>query len=103
MYAVIASGGKQYKVSEGEVLKLEKLTEVLGAEVNFDQVLMVADGENVKIGTPYVKGATVSGEIVEHGRGEKIDIIKFRRRKHFLKHTGHRQDFTAVKIKAIKH
>jgi large subunit ribosomal protein L21 len=101
MYAIIASGGKQHKVAEGEILQIEKLDIESGQSVEFDKVLMVADGENIDIGAPYLEKAKVLGEIVEHGRGEKVHIIKFRRRKHFLKHTGHRQDFTKVKITKI--
>jgi large subunit ribosomal protein L21 len=97
MYAIIASGGKQYKVTEGETVKLEKLDNESSA-VEFDKVLLLKNGETTTIGTPYVPGAKVSGEIVEQGRGDKIRIVKFRRRKHYLKQTGHRQDFTAVKI-----
>lgn len=100
MYAIIASGGKQYKVTEGETVKLEKLESESGV-IEFDKVLLLKNGETVKIGTPYVAGAKVSGEIAEQGRGDKIRIIKFRRRKHYLKQTGHRQDFTAVKITKI--
>ncbi|MBU0744445.1 MAG: 50S ribosomal protein L21 [Gammaproteobacteria bacterium] len=102
MYAIIATGGKQYKVSQGEVLHIEKLDAEIGSEVEFDQVLMVADGENVQIGTPYVKGAKVVGEVSEQDRGDKITIIKFRRRKHYMRKQGHRQYFTAVKITSIQ-
>lgn len=101
MYAIIASGGKQHKVQEGAVLNLEKLDNEAGSVVTFDKVLMVADGEKIEIGAPYLQTAKVTGEVVEHGRGEKIHIIKFRRRKHHLKQAGHRQDFTAVKITKI--
>jgi large subunit ribosomal protein L21 len=102
MYAVILSGGKQYKVAEGETLKLEKIDNELGSSVEFNEVLMVINGEDVKIGTPYLKNAKVIGEIVDHGRDDKIDIIKFRRRKHYMKHQGHRQHFTAIKISKIE-
>ena len=101
MYAVIQSGGKQHRVSEGQVLKLEKLTSETGAIVDFDKILMVADGDNISIGKPYVDGAKVSAEIVSHGRGKKIRIIKFKRRKQHMKHMGHRQWFTEVKITGI--
>lgn len=101
MYAVIVSGGKQHRVKEGEVLKLEKLEVATGETVNFDKVLMVGEGESVKIGSPYVEGGKVEAEVVEHGRGDKIRIIKFNRRKHFRKQQGHRQWFTAVKITGI--
>lgn len=102
MYAIIATGGKQYKVSEGKAVKIEKLKSDIGSQVEFDQVLMLVDGEKVEVGAPYIEGAKVIGEVVEQGRGEKIDIIKFRRRKHYMRHQGHRQDFTEVKINTIK-
>ncbi|MDX5378907.1 MAG: 50S ribosomal protein L21, partial [Halomonas sp.] len=98
MYAVIKSGGKQYRVEEGQTLKLEKLEIPTGETVEFDQVLLVADGDDVTVGAPLVDGAKVAAEIVSHGRGEKIRIIKFRRRKHHMKRQGHRQWFTEVKI-----
>ncbi|KAA0013185.1 MULTISPECIES: 50S ribosomal protein L21 [Halomonadaceae] len=101
MYAVIKSGGKQYRVQEGQTLKLEKLEIPTGETVEFDQVLLVADGDNVTVGAPLVDGAKVAAEIVSHGRGEKIRIIKFRRRKHHMKRQGHRQWFTEVKITGI--
>ncbi|PMR74276.1 50S ribosomal protein L21 [Billgrantia endophytica] len=101
MYAVIKSGGKQYRVQEGQTLKLEKLEVPTGETVEFDQVLLVADGENVTVGAPLVDGAKVAAEIVSHGRGDKVTIIKFRRRKHSMKRQGHRQWFTEVKITGI--
>ncbi|MDF7666692.1 50S ribosomal protein L21 [Orbaceae bacterium ESL0727] len=101
MYAVFQSGGKQHRVSEGQVVRLEKLEVETGSEVVFDKILMVANGEDIKIGAPFVEGATVKAEIVEHGRGDKIKIVKFRRRKHYRKQQGHRQWFTDVKITAI--
>lgn len=101
MYAVIKSGGKQYRVEEGQTLKLEKLELPTGESVAFDEVLLVADGDDIKVGAPLVDGAKVSAEIVSHGRGEKIRIIKFRRRKHSMKRQGHRQWFTEVKITGI--
>lgn len=101
MYAVIESGGKQHRVTEGEVLKLELLDVEPGKSIDFDKVLMVTDGEDVKVGTPYVDGGKVSAEVVSHGRGEKIKIIKFRRRKHHRKQMGHRQWYTEVKITGI--
>lgn len=102
MYAIIATGGKQYKVTKGEVLQIEKLEVAVGSLVEFDQVLMIADGEDIKIGAPYVPGAKVIGEVSDQDRGEKITIIKFRRRKHYMRKQGHRQYFTAVKITEIK-
>ncbi len=101
-YAVIQSGGKQHRVVEGEVLKLEKIEAETGAAIDFDKVLMVTDGGDFKIGTPYVDGAKVTAEIVSHGRGKKVKIVKFRRRKHHRKQMGHRQWFTEVKITGIK-
>ena len=102
MYAVIESGGKQHRVKEGEVLQLEKLEAATGDKVKFDKILMVGEGESVKIGTPYVKGSQVTAEVLKQGRGDKIRIIKFNRRKHSKKTQGHRQWFTEVKITDIK-
>jgi large subunit ribosomal protein L21 len=90
MYAVIESGGKQHRVVEGETLRLEKLEVATGETVSFDKVLMVGEGEKVQIGAPYVNGGTVTAEVVEHGRGDKVKIIKFNRRKHHRKQMGHR-------------
>ena len=102
MYAVIATGGKQYKVAEGQTIKLEKLALDQGQSVDFDQVLLVAEGENIKVGSPYVAGAKVTAEVLEQGRHDKIHILKFRRRKHYMRQQGHRQYFTKVKITGIK-
>jgi large subunit ribosomal protein L21 len=101
MYAIITSGGKQYKVAEGQLIKLESLDKEVGSEVQFDQVLMLQSGETTNIGTPYIANAKVVGEVASNGRGEKISIIKFRRRKHYMKRMGHRQNFTEVKITKI--
>lgn len=101
MYAVIETGGKQHRVEEGEVLKLEKLEAATGDKVDFDKVLMVGEGESVKIGTPYVSGSKVTAEVLSQGKGKKINIIKFNRRKHYRKQQGHRQWFTEVKITGI--
>lgn len=101
MYAVIQTGGKQYRVSEGDIVKVEKLTAEEGASIDFDQILMVADGDNIKVGTPYVAGGRVTATIASHGRAKKVKIIKFRRRKHHMKQMGHRQSFTALKITSI--
>jgi len=101
MYAVIQTGGKQYRVSEGDVVKIEKLVADEGSSISFDQVLMVADGDDVKVGKPYLASATVTATVESHGRAKKVKIIKFRRRKHHLKHQGHRQWFTALKITGI--
>lgn len=102
MYAVIKSGGKQHRVQEGETLKVEKLDMETGATIDFDEVLMVGEEGKFKVGEPFVKGGKVSAEVVAHGRGDKINIIKFRRRKHHMKHMGHRQWFTEIKITGIK-
>lgn len=101
MYAVIKTGGKQYKVAAGETLKVESLTADVGATVSFDEVLMIADGDKHTIGAPRVKGGKVTAEVVRHGRGDKIRIIKHRRRKNYHKEQGHRQNFTEVKITGI--
>ncbi len=102
MYAVIVSGGKQHRVKEGETLKLEKLEVETGGSVEFDRVLLVGNGDDVKVGAPVVEGAKVAAEVVSHGRHDKINIIKFRRRKHHMKRQGHRQWFTEVKITGIQ-
>jgi len=101
MYAVIKTGGKQYRVIEGQTLKVEKLDGEKGNSIELDEVLMVADGDNVKIGTPLVAGGKVSATIEDHGRGDKVRIIKFNRRKHFRKQMGHRQSYTEIKITGI--
>ena len=101
MYAVIKTGGKQYKVSEGDQLNIEKLTGEPGSEVIFNEVLMVSSDGTIKIGAPHVEGAQVIGEIVNETRGPKITIFKMKRRKGFRKKTGHRQDLTNLKIKKI--
>ena len=100
MYAVIESGGKQHRVTEGETLKLEKIEVATGETVEFDRVLMVG-GDDLKIGTPLVEGSKVTAEVVAHGRHQKVKIVKFNRRKHHRKETGHRQWFTEVKITGI--
>ncbi len=102
MYAVIAAGGKQHRVEEGEVLRLEKIEVATGESVDFDQVLLVSNGDDLKIGTPVVEGAKVTAEVLNHGRADKVTIIKFRRRKHSMKRQGHRQWYTEVKITGIK-
>ncbi len=101
MYAVIKTGGKQHKVTPGEQLKIESLNAEVGAQVSFDEVLLIADGDNLIVGAPTVKGGVVNAEVVANGRGEKIRIIKHRRRKHYHKEQGHRQNFTEVKILGI--
>jgi len=101
MYAVFATGGKQYRAVTGDILKIEKLNVEKGATVELDQVLMVGEGEDVKVGSPYLKGGKVTATVVEHGRGEKIRILKFKRRKHHMKRMGHRQDYTRIEITGI--
>ena len=101
MYAVFATGGKQYRAVTGDILKIEKLDAEKGTSVILDQVLMVGEGEDVKVGSPYLKGGKVTATIVEHGRGDKIRILKFKRRKHHMKRMGHRQDFTRIEITKI--
>ncbi|MDR9405636.1 MAG: 50S ribosomal protein L21 [Spiribacter sp.] len=102
MYAVIKTGGKQYRVTEGDVLRVEKLEADAGSSVKFDQVLLVADGDDVKVGAPMLKGGSVSGEVVSQGRDRKIEVIKFKRRKDYQRHYGHRQHYTEVRITGIK-
>jgi large subunit ribosomal protein L21 len=101
MYAVIKTGGKQYKVAPGEKIKVELLPADVGAEVVLDQVLMVGEGESVRLGQPIVAGAMVKATVIAHGRGEKISIFKMRRRKHYQKHQGHRQGYTELSIDSI--
>jgi len=101
VYAIIATGGKQYRVQEGDQIKVEKLASSPGEKIEFKDVLLLADGDNVSIGTPLVEGGKVSGEVQEHARAKKIEIIKFKRRKNHMKHMGHRQHYTSVKITGI--
>jgi large subunit ribosomal protein L21 len=101
MYAVIETGGKQYRVAEGDKLRVEKLDVETGASVDLDKVLMIADGDSIKLGKPFIDGTKVTAEVAGHGRGDKVKIIKFRRRKHHMKHQGHRQWFTELKITGI--
>ena len=101
MYAIIKTGGKQYRVTKGQMLKVEKLADDAGRSVKFDNVLMTAADDGLHFGSPYIQNVKVTAEIVNHGRGSKLHIIKFKRRKHHLKRLGHRQDFTAVKITGI--
>ncbi len=102
MYAVIATGGKQYRVTEGETLKVEKIAADEGAEIEIDQVLMVADGDNIQVGTPVLDKGKVTAKVKSHGRGKKVEIIKFRRRKHHRKQMGHRQSYTEIEITKIQ-
>jgi len=101
MYAIIKTGGKQYKAAQGAVLRVERIDAEPGSNVTLDQVLMVADGDNVSMGTPLVSGSKVQAEVLSHGRGDKIRIIKFRRRKHSRTTQGHRQHYTELKITDI--
>lgn len=101
MYAVIQTGGKQYRVAEGDRLKVERIAAEAGASVELDKVLMVADGEDVKLGKPYLEGGAVTATVKTHGRGKKVKIIKFRRRKHHMKRQGHRQWYTELEITGI--
>ncbi len=101
MYAVIKTGGKQYRVAVGEKLKIEQIPAEVGAEITLDQVLMVGEGESVKIGAPLVAGAAVKCKVIAQGRHPKVKIFKMRRRKHYQKHQGHRQNYTEVLIDSI--
>jgi len=101
MYAVVESGGKQYRVEEGETLRVEKLPGEIGQEIAFDNVLLFSDGENVKIGQPVLSDVAVSGHIVEQGKAAKIIVFKYKRRKRFRRKQGHRQQYTAIKIDKI--
>jgi len=101
MYAVIKTGGKQYRVAAGEKLKIEQLPAEIGAEIVLDQVLLVADGDNLKMGRPLVTGASVQAKVLAQGRHDKVRIFKLRRRKHYQKHQGHRQNFTEIEITGI--
>ncbi|MBB1117041.1 50S ribosomal protein L21 [Stenotrophomonas sp. W1S232] len=100
MYAVLVTGGKQYRVAQGETLRVEKLEADVGSEITFDSVLMLGDADGIKIGEA-VKGATVTAKVVEQGRADKVRIIKFRRRKHHMKRQGHRQYYTQIEITGI--
>ena len=101
MYAVIKTGGKQYRVAAGEKIKVEQIPADVGSEITIDQVFMVGEGDAVKIGTPVVAGASVKATVVSHGRHDKIKIFKMRRRKHYQKHQGHRQNYTELRIDSI--
>jgi large subunit ribosomal protein L21 len=101
MYAVIKTGGKQYRVAAGEKIKVEQIPADVGTEISLDQVLMVGEGDTVKIGTPVLSGATVTAKVVSQGRHPKVKIFKMRRRKHYQKHQGHRQNYTELEISGI--
>jgi large subunit ribosomal protein L21 len=102
MYAIINSGGKQYKVAEGDLLRIEKIDGEAGGRVKFDNVLLFSDGESCKIGSPALDNVEVEGHIVEQGKGKKIIVFKYKRRKRYRRTQGHRQEYTAVKIDSIK-
>ena len=102
MYAVFKTGGKQYRVSEGETLKIEKLELEPGKKLTFNEVLMIADGENIQVGSPLVEKASVEAKVISQGKGKKVNILKFKRRKHSMKQQGHRQLFTEIQIGKIK-
>lgn len=101
MYAVIQTGGKQYRVTPGAVLRVEKIVADAGAAIQLDKVLLVADGDTITVGTPFVDGGQVTARVKAHGRGDKIKIVKFRRRKHYRKQMGHRQSYTELEITGI--
>ncbi|MCL4119872.1 UNVERIFIED_CONTAM: hypothetical protein GTU68_020503 [Idotea baltica] len=101
MYAIVATGGKQYRVKEGEKLRVEKLSAEAGETVELDKVLLVGEGDDVKIGTPYLEGAKVTATVSANGRGDKVKIVKFHRRKHYRRQMGHRQSFTEIEITGI--
>ena len=101
MYAVVKTGGKQYRVVAGDKLKVEQIPADVGAEVILDQVLLVGEGDNVRLGQPVLAGASVQATVVSHGRHDKVKIFKMRRRKHYQKHQGHRQNYTELKIDTI--
>lgn len=101
MHAVIVTGGKQYRVKQGDKLKVEKLDSAINDTIEFSQVLMVSDGENIQVGSPYVAGSKVTATVLSHGRGEKIRIIKVRRRKNYRRQAGHRQYYTELQITQV--
>ena len=101
MYAVIKTGGKQYRVAPGQKLKVEQIPADIGQEISLDQVLSVGEGESLKVGSPLVEGATVTAKVLAHGRHDKVKIFKMRRRKHYRKTQGHRQNFTEIEISAV--
>ena len=102
MYAVIKTGGKQYKVAAGEKIKVEQIAADVGQDITIDQVLAVGSGADLKVGTPWVAGASVTATVVAHGKHDKVRIFKMRRRKHYMKHGGHRQHYTELEIGAVQ-
>ncbi len=101
MHAIIKTGGKQYRVAKSQVLKVENIDKELEQSFEFDKVLMIVDGDRVEVGNPFISGVTVKAEVIEKGRGPKLEILKFKRRKHHMKRQGHRQAYTKVKITEI--
>ena len=101
MYAVVKTGGKQYRIAAGEKFKVEQIPADIGSEVVLDQVLLVGNGDAVTVGKPLVAGASVTAKVIAHGRGDKVRIFKMRRRKHYQKHQGHRQNFTELSVESI--
>ena len=101
MFAVIESGGKQHRVQEGDVVRLEKLDAETGASVSFDRVMLIGEGDDVTVGTPLVEGGSVTAEVVSHGRGDKVTVIKFKRRQDYHRKQGHRQYYTEVRVTGI--
>ncbi|MEX2479710.1 MAG: 50S ribosomal protein L21 [Gammaproteobacteria bacterium] len=101
MYAVIKTGGKQYRVAAGDKLNVESLPAEPGAEIEFEQVLMLTEGETVDVGAPFLAGTRVTARVLEHGRGDKVRIVKFKRRKHYRRQMGHRQNYTRVEITGV--
>ena len=102
MYAVVKTGGKQYRVAAGEKLRIEQIPADIGSEVVLNEVLVVADGENITTGAPFVSGASVTAKVLAQGRGDKVRIFKMRRRKHYRKSQGHRQNYTEIEITGVK-
>ena len=101
MYAVVKTGGKKYRVTPGQKFKVEQIPADIGSEIVLDQVLMLADGDSVTVGAPLVSGASVTAKVLSQGRGKKVTIFKMRRRKHYQKHQGHRQNYTELEIQSI--
>lgn len=101
MYAVVKTGGKQYRVSAGEKLKIEQIAAAVGQEIQLEEVLLVADGDAIQMGAPLIAGARVTAKVLKHGRGDKVHIYKMRRRKHYRKSQGHRQNYTEIEILGI--
>lgn len=102
MYAIVNTGGKQYKIRQGDILRIEKISGELGSPVSFDRVLMFSDGENIRIGQPVLDNVAVNGHIVEQGKSKKIIVFKYKRRKRYRRKQGHRQQYTAIKIDSIE-